>query len=373
MSRRTGAPGRRTRGIVVAAVATSALLLPAAGAIAAFTGATTTGAAAYSTKRIYSHAATWSSWDIGDASAGTGEQVADDALLAGDSLSLTTGGWPMAFDDARYIDVVYNSSLPAGLSISNANFRFTFASNGSSTSCLYAQLYRRSTMAFVAQTNPADPTCVAPGGAMALSVVVESFQMTTDLANDMIFRVIVRNDAGDGLRIDRATFDGNTPYGSVVLYRQVMTDTSASPATRPWSLVAADGTNFVPAASWTTAFSSTRYIRYTFPSYVPTGSVVTSVTLHHAHRPASAGDNACYYFDVFSSSGTLLATHGSPGTPYCNSGAANVQNDISLPELTTGTTVNGFYIQMYWRVGGACSACRSLTDLLTVGATYSLA
>jgi hypothetical protein len=371
MTRLLGAPGRRTWRVLAVTLAAGALLLPAAGAIAAFTGTTTTGDATYSTKRIYSHTATWSSWDVGDASAGGGEQVADDPLLAGDGLSLTTGGWPMAFDDARYIDIAYNSSLPPGLNISNANFRFTFASNGSSTSCLYAQLYRRSTMAFVAQTDPTDPICVAPGATRALSVVVVSFQMTTDLANDMIFRVVVRNDAGDGLTIDRATFDGNTPYSSVVLYRQVMTDTSASPATRPWSLVAADGTNFVPAATWTTAYSTDRYVRYTFPSYVPTGANVTAVTLHHAHRPGTAGVNTCYYFDVFSSGGTLLATHGGPGAPYCNSGAANVQDDISLPELTTGTAVNGFYIRMYWRVGSVC-ACTSLTDLLTVGTTYSL-
>jgi hypothetical protein len=365
------APRARVRSIAAVAVSASALLLPGVAAWAAFTGNTTTGAATYSTKRIYTYSAISSSHDIGDASGGGAEERADDPLFEGDGTSrYTTGAWPLAFDAARHIDLTFVSPLPPGLTVTSPRFVITFGSVGSSRSCVYVQIFRRSTMTSLGQTDPNNPSCADPATARELVVVANQLN-TTDKINDVLLRVVVRNDAGDAIVIDRAQLDGSTPYSSFVLHRSVLTDTSGAGLVQPWSLIAADNVNFKPAAGWPTAFALARYVRFSFPSYVPAGSEVQTVMLHHAYRPQSSGVNTCYYVEVYSTANVLLGTHGSQATPYCNSAGTNAQDDISLPELT-GTGMPDFYLRFYWRIDTPCTACYSLTDLLTVDVTYSL-
>ena len=43
-------------------------------------------------------------------------------------------------------------------------------------------------------------------------------------------------------------------------------------------LTAADSAQYTTVNNWATSFSTTRYLKFTFPGYVPTGVVVTSAT-----------------------------------------------------------------------------------------------
>ena len=72
--------------------------------------------------------------------------------------------------------------------------------------------------------------------------------------------------------------------------------------------------SFTSSSGWLTSFDAGRYLKLTFPAYVPAGSVVTSVTFRHEYRSETAGDTTCYYFEVYDGA-TLLATHGSSDRP----------------------------------------------------------
>ena len=95
-----------------------------------------------------------------------------------------------------------------------------------------------------------------------------------------------------------------------------------------------------------------RYLKVTFPAYLPATATVTSAQLVHTFRPATASATACFYLDVLQGT-TVLATYGSATTPYCATGAAYTTTTIALPVLNTAARVNGAIIRMYVRTTNA--------------------
>ena len=126
---------------------------------------------------------------------------------------------------------------------------------------------------------------------------------------------------------------------------------------------------FISSTGWSTTFESGRYLKLTFPAYVPAGSVVTSATFRHEYRSATAGDTTCYYFEVYSGV-TLLATHGSPGSPLsCNAAASYANDAVALPEIDTVAEANTVSIKLFVRNSGGGS---SVHRRATLGVTSSL-
>ena len=126
---------------------------------------------------------------------------------------------------------------------------------------------------------------------------------------------------------------------------------------------------YTSSSGWPTSIDSSHYLTLTFPAYVPVGSVVTSATFRHEYRSATAGDTTCYYFEVYSGA-TLLATHGSAGSPVsCNSTSSFASDAIALPEITTDAEANTITIKVYVsNSGGRASQHR----IATLGITSSL-
>ncbi len=361
---------RRAKAAVVA-LGVAGLLAPAAAAVAAFSASTATAPATFTSAGSYGTTGTWPSYDIRDASDGS-ESTPPDSLSAADGDWYQTGsGFPAAFDDARHVDFVFNAPLQPGLAVTSAAFEMHFASEGPFNSWLYVEVYRRSTMTLLTSTPVGSPYFADPDDITVVTLPLDAFVPTAEVANDLLVRAVVQNDnsgPNDGLRIDQATLTGTTPLGAFSLGRESVVDTAGPPLVRPWPLVAVDGTEYSPATPWTPAFSGSRYVRYVFPSPVPTGTPVTAVKLHHAFRPAAGGE-VCYYFDVLSDVGTVLGTHGSTASPYsCNATGAVQQDEIVLPELVGSDAINGFQVRMYWRTGGGSYESRS--DRLAVEATY---
>ncbi len=144
--------------------------------------------------------------------------------------------------------------------------------------------------------------------------------------------------------------DGGTAGGGV--------DTSAA---QTFVITVSDGA-YVSSSGWPTSFDSSRYLKLTFPAYVPAGSVVTSATFRHEYRSATAGDTTCYYFEVWSGV-TLLATHGSAGSPLsCNATASYASDAVLLPEVDTVAEANNVTIKLFvWNSGGRSSQHRTAT------------
>jgi VCBS repeat len=151
--------------------------------------------------------------------------------------------------------------------------------------------------------------------------------------------------------------DGGTANGGV--------NTSAA---QTFVITVSDGA-FTSSSGWPTTFDSTHYLKLTFPAYVPAGSVVSGATFRHEYRSAIAGDTTCYYFEVYSGA-TLLATHGSAGTPVsCNATTSYASDAVALPEVDTVAEANNVSIKLFVKnSGGRASQHR----IATLGITSSL-
>lgn len=87
------------------------------------------------------------------------------------------------------------------------------------------------------------------------------------------------------------------------------------------------------------------------------------------YKSASASDTTCYYFEVYAGA-TLLATHGSTGSPVsCNSAGSYASDAIALPDVDTGIKANTLTVKLYVRNSGGG---QSLHRVASLGVTYSL-
>jgi VCBS repeat-containing protein len=151
-------------------------------------------------------------------------------------------------------------------------------------------------------------------------------------------------------------------------FTYVVTDGLASSAATAVTITVTD-TAYTPSGGWPTAFDGSRYLRVTFPAYVPAGATVTGATLTHTYRSDTAGDTTCYYFEVYQG-GSLLATHGSAGSPVsCNGSAVWATDVVPLPEINSVARANAVTVKMFIRNSGTR---RSLHRLLTISVAYYL-
>jgi hypothetical protein len=148
---------------------------------------------------------------------------------------------------------------------------------------------------------------------------------------------------------------GSTPFTAFTLYTSGYTDASggAPGSTFPYSLIASGGLAFTTAGSWANSFTTSRYLKLTFPGYVPAGATVTGATYKGSYRATTSGRTACYYLEVYSGA-TLIGTHGSSGSPLsCNSTTSYTTDTVSLPEVNTAARANGVLVKLYFTVTGA--------------------
>jgi VCBS repeat-containing protein len=128
-------------------------------------------------------------------------------------------------------------------------------------------------------------------------------------------------------------------------------------------------TAYASSSTWATSFSSSRYVAVTIPAYLPAGSTVTGATLTHTYRAESSGDTVCTYVEVYQGT-TLLATHGSAGSPLsCAGSGAWVTDTASLPEIDSAAKANDVVVRVYVR---SATGGRSLHQVLTIGVIYHL-
>ena len=129
----------------------------------------------------------------------------------------------------------------------------------------------------------------------------------------------------------------------------------------------AEGTTFT-TGNWSTAFSSTRYFEFAYFASQPGGVPVSSVTFNFDFAANNAADTACYYIEVYTeSTGALLGTHGSSGSPSaCVTGTTLTHTTVSLSEITTTDQTNDLRVRVYGKDSGSRAF---LIDLGTVTAS----
>ena len=69
----------------------------------------------------------------------------------------------------------------------------------------------------------------------------------------------------------------------------------------------------------------------------------------------SAGDTACFYFEVYrASTSTLIGTHGSTSTPVaCNATTTQTTYSTTLAEVTGTTILNDLRVRVYGKESGS--------------------
>lgn len=367
--------GRRVP-LVLFFVAVALLAGVAAGlTYSAFSSTSSNPSSSFAAKRVFPGVRTTSAWDFRDASSGTEtDQSAVDAYT--DARYRVTTAWSNAFAANRYVELDYFPVLPAGLAVSSPTFEFDYAKNaGTGSICFYFEVRRASTGA-VLGTHGSSGTpvaCNATTTIQATSTAIPEVN-TTDLANDLRIRVFGQHGGSSTMRIDEAVVAGSTPYSAFTLYSHIFVDAAdTTPAATLWPIaVTGDSANYQSASPWQNAFNASRYLKFTYPGYLPAGASVTSVTFTHAYRSATAG-TTCHYFEVYDGT-TLIGTHGSAGTPYsCNASTVTwVTDTVALPEVDTAAEANNVVVKMYVRNSAGGVNRRSQHDVANLSFDYYL-
>jgi hypothetical protein len=295
---------------------------------------------------------TTSAWNLADASAGGSPvNVSDQIAFAADGRTLTTSSPPTSFSTNRYLQIDANGPLPANASPTSATFTMRFAAAGATrTACFYFDVRRASTNAVLAtHGSAATPVgCVTGTTQTTFSTALPEVSSTA-IANDLRARVYVRRSGGGAPTVDQAALSVVTGLGTFDLYDDELTDQLGGSATdRTWPLVASGGPTYVSDSDWSTSFSTSRYLRLTFPAYVPSGATVSGASFLHRFR-RSGGGSACWYLQVLQGT-TVIGTHGSATAPIsCTSGGSYVTDTVSLPEINTPARANGVVLRIYVR------------------------
>lgn len=353
--------------ITAAAVATAIAFGAASGmTFAVFTGAASSAGPTITTKRVFPAVRGGPAWVVQDSSGGGAGVVADAPLAINNDNRYPTsaGTWPVAFAANEYIDFDMNAPLPGGMPIVGATFNYSWRTAGGAAgnTCVQYETRNRTTGTIISTHafNPADCTSAGITRAIALPELTSS-----DLANGVRVRVYHRHPSNRGSDTDIATITG-TGYSAFTLYPVQHIDASvAVPVTTVWPFSASDGVAYTSNSTWTAAQNAGRYLRLTYPGYVPAGAVVTGATFTHRFR-GLAGGSPCFSLDVYSGA-TFLANHVGPCPPV---GAGYQTTTIPLPEINTVAEANSVVIRLYqWTPGGAR---RTETDEASVGVNWSL-
>lgn len=346
-----------------------------AGAIqAAFSNTTANGPSSFNSQRIFARPTTVSAWDVRDASGGAGETNSSDTVSYVDGRLFVGGTFGTTANTSKYFEFNFNSPLPPGSGVSSSSFTFAFASNkAAGNPCYYVEARRSSDNSLLATYGSSgSPVACASGTTITTTTTSLPILTTTTDANDLRIRAIVWDASSKSVDVDAGYASVTSSLGVVYpLYETSFADASTGvAATTTWAPQAADAAQYTSLANWATTFSGTRYLKYTFPiPIMPTGATVTSVALEHSYKSATAGDTSCWYADVLQNT-TLLATHGSSGTPIsCNATNAFVTDSVSLTEVDTPAELNNLVVKAYFKNSGTR---KTLHDVFRLVVQYTL-
>lgn len=356
----------------VAIGAALAMFVTTSAAFAAFTSLATGGGGSLSTQRIFQGVrSAWPS-DVRDASGGGAETNSSDTLSYADGVVATTKSWSSAFGATRFDDFDFSGGRPAGVAVTSATFNFTFApSRTNDSACFYLEVRRASTNALLGtHGSSGSPSSCSSGSTVSATVSVSAEVTTTDIANDLRIRVYANNSTNRPLKIDLASVSITTPWFTTSLFERRWDDeANAAAAVVVWPFVATDGTAYTTVGNLATAFSTTRYVKFTPNQVVPTGAAITGAQAQFAYKSATAGDTTCWYVEVYNGA-TLIGTHGSSASPVsCNATSSYVTDTVSLPELNTAAAASNLVLKVYLRNSGSRKAG---VELVQVDVSYHL-
>ena len=119
------------------------------------------------------------------------------------------------------------------------------------------------------------------------------------------------------------------------------------------SAFAADSRS-LSTSNWSTAFASDRYVDLDFNAPLPGATPVSGMSFSFTFASGLAGESTCFYVEIrAASSGSVLATYGSSGSPLgCVTGTGLTTVATSIPAVTTADVANDLRIRVFGRNSG---------------------
>lgn len=358
---------------LVALLVTGALASAAGVTYAAFSSSTSSPPASFQTKRMFPAERINTAWRIEDAADNSAADRPYE-LAFEDNVTLTTTNWANAWAANRYVQFELNSSLPAGLSLSSPVLELTFKDNDVAAGnqfCFYFEV-RKTSDASVLSTHGSSgsPVGCEAAGVMTTFTTALPALTSSDLANDVTIRVFGSHSGGArAIVVDRVSLRSLVYSGSKLYPVNFVDSADTTPATTYWGPAKLDGNTFQSGA-WATAYGAGRYLRFWFPPYVPATAAVTSAALEYSYRSGTAGQNSCFYFEVYAGT-TLIGTHGNAtGSDVdCNNTGSIETISTALAEVDTAAEARDLSVKLFTKNSGNSF---TLTDGARLKLTYSL-
>jgi hypothetical protein len=338
-----------------------------------------TASAAITVNAPVARSFTTSAWTVSDASSGTAVDTSDGLAATGGPYAFQST-FPTSFDTARYVAFDFNGPLRSGDATSSVNFNFNYLGYNSalgtaSTACFYFDVRRVSTGNVLATHGSAGSPVDCNSALTYHQISTPLAEVTsTDIANDLEIRVYMNNSIATNINFeDKATVTGSAGSDSFTLYEnQVIDKASGVATTKPWSLASGgDSAIYISDSTWDTSFNAAKFLKLTYPAYVPTGATGVSGTFKYSYKADSVGETNCYYIEVYQGT-TLLAAHGTSSVPVSCAGATTYVTDTTaLPEVNTAAKANNVVIRVYAKNTGTTSKRKSDADLATLKVDYT--
>lgn len=136
-----------------------------------------------------------------------------------------------------------------------------------------------------------------------------------------------------------------------------VTDASSGTAVDASNPYAFDDSRTATTSAWATAFDTGRYLDIDLNGPLPSELAVSGATFHLRFASSAAGDTTCYYADVrTASTGALLATYGSSGSPVgCVTGTTASTVSVAIGAVSTSGRANDLRVRIYGRNSGSGS------------------
>ncbi len=310
-----------------------------------------------------------SAFDFDDASSGA-EIVRDQPHSFADGITQASGTWPTNFSSTRYVEHVMNSPLRGGQTVSSANFNFRYATGLLTTGCFYVEVRNGAGTVLSTHGSSGTPFGCVSGTTQSNFTIPMPVVDTTAKANDLVIRVYGRTQIlPTTFTVDRATVTGTSTDGNFQLFPNSRIDAAeGTPTTLPWSLFADDNTVFTNGTNWPLTYSATRYLKASFPAYVPSGATDISATLTHIYRSSAPASPVCNYVEILEGN-TVIGTHGSTTADLsCAATTTEVMDTIPLPEVNTVAEANSLSAKVYMRRTG--SSTTSTHDRVRLTVSY---
>jgi hypothetical protein len=109
-------------------------------------------------------------------------------------------------------------------------------------------------------------------------------------------------------------------------------------------------------SAWSTAFDAGRYVEFDLNAPLASGVAVSAANFDFAYASSGAGQ-ACYYFEVRRiSTGAVLGTYGSSGSPIgCVTGTTLTSFSTAIASVATTSIANDLRVRVFGRDAGSAS------------------